>query len=65
MSMESLRHVRVPSSKFLGTWRVYSLEFTMRRKFLSNGMERGEERALFVSSTQLVINRYFAFSDSR
>lgn len=35
----------------------------MRRKFLSNGMERGEERALFVSSTELVINRYFAFSD--
>lgn len=35
----------------------------MRRKFLSNGMERGEERTLFVSSTELVINRYFAFSD--
>lgn len=34
----------------------------MSRKFLSNGMERGEERALFVSSTELVINRYFAFS---
>lgn len=35
----------------------------MCRKFLSNGMERGEERALFVSSTELVVNRYFAFSD--
>lgn len=35
----------------------------MCRKFLSNGMERGEERALFVSSTELVINRYFAVSD--